>query len=241
MNNNAANSLLKSLEEPSPNTVIILVTSRVNQLLATIKSRCQLININTPNEEVALDWVNQQEIDSDHEVDNSYLFEISNGKPLKLLELTAEDIDSRSAFLNDLNSTINLQQSVTEVAKKWEKYDVEKLLNWQLSLLQISIKQSMSKLERKNISNQNNAETVTNNNNENTNNEEKTHKSRGVSFLSNLHPKISQEASNLTIHLTENECWQVYQSLLKQKQYIHTSVNSLMFVENMIMLWVKDK
>lgn len=35
------NALLKTLEEPSPGTVIILVTSREARLLATIRSRCQ--------------------------------------------------------------------------------------------------------------------------------------------------------------------------------------------------------
>ncbi len=36
----AANALLKILEEPPPNTVFVLVTSRIDQILDTIKSRC---------------------------------------------------------------------------------------------------------------------------------------------------------------------------------------------------------
>ncbi len=39
----ASNSLLKILEEPPPNTVIILTTSRLNSLLPTILGRCQKI------------------------------------------------------------------------------------------------------------------------------------------------------------------------------------------------------
>jgi DNA polymerase III subunit delta' len=43
MNDNAANALLKTLEEPPATSYIILVTSRPDGLLSTIRSRCQLI------------------------------------------------------------------------------------------------------------------------------------------------------------------------------------------------------
>ncbi|MBN2030373.1 hypothetical protein JW824_09030 [bacterium] len=47
----AANSLLKLLEEPPPNTLIILTTSLPGQLLNTIVSRCQMIRFDTLQEE----------------------------------------------------------------------------------------------------------------------------------------------------------------------------------------------
>jgi DNA polymerase-3 subunit delta' len=43
MSVNAANSLLKTLEEPPGNAIIILLTENANILLPTIRSRCQLI------------------------------------------------------------------------------------------------------------------------------------------------------------------------------------------------------
>ena len=43
MNTEASNSLLKTLEEPPADTVLILTTSRKDQLLPTIISRCQLV------------------------------------------------------------------------------------------------------------------------------------------------------------------------------------------------------
>ncbi len=43
MTEQAANSILKLLEEPPEKTVLILTTSRLNQLLPTIISRCQII------------------------------------------------------------------------------------------------------------------------------------------------------------------------------------------------------
>lgn len=46
MNTAAANALLKTLEEPSANNVLILITSRLQQLPPTIVSRCQQIRFN---------------------------------------------------------------------------------------------------------------------------------------------------------------------------------------------------
>lgn len=43
MTDEAANSLLKTLEESPPKTIFILITSSVNSLLPTIISRCQII------------------------------------------------------------------------------------------------------------------------------------------------------------------------------------------------------
>lgn len=46
MNRNAQNALLKILEEPPKNTLLILVTHRLGALIATIKSRAHLVNFN---------------------------------------------------------------------------------------------------------------------------------------------------------------------------------------------------
>ena len=43
MNNNAANALLKNLEEPPSRTLFILITHSIGRLLPTIRSRCQTI------------------------------------------------------------------------------------------------------------------------------------------------------------------------------------------------------
>ena len=44
MNRNAQNALLKILEEPPSNTVLILVAHRLGALIPTIKSRCRVLN-----------------------------------------------------------------------------------------------------------------------------------------------------------------------------------------------------
>lgn len=52
MNPQAANSMLKFLEEPVDNIIAILIVDNVNLLLSTIVSRCQLIKLNKKQFEV---------------------------------------------------------------------------------------------------------------------------------------------------------------------------------------------
>jgi DNA polymerase-3 subunit delta' len=57
MNANAANALLKSLEEPAADTHLILVGQRLHGLPATIRSRCQLLKLPLPPVEESLQWL----------------------------------------------------------------------------------------------------------------------------------------------------------------------------------------
>jgi DNA polymerase-3 subunit delta' len=56
LNTNAANALLKTLEEPPPNTHIILSTSSWGKLLPTVRSRCQRIELEQSTVQ-ALAWL----------------------------------------------------------------------------------------------------------------------------------------------------------------------------------------
>ena len=62
MNANAANALLKTLEEPSANMLIILVSHKPQQLLPTILSRCLALAVPTPSPEASAAWLQQQGI-----------------------------------------------------------------------------------------------------------------------------------------------------------------------------------
>jgi DNA polymerase-3 subunit delta' len=53
MNRNTANSLLKVLEEPSPSTLFLMVSSEPMRLLPTIRSRCQVVPVAVPSAKVA--------------------------------------------------------------------------------------------------------------------------------------------------------------------------------------------
>jgi DNA polymerase-3 subunit delta' len=57
MNANAANALLKGLEEPPGGAMFVLIAHRPARLLPTIRSRCVAIPVGIPNREVALQWL----------------------------------------------------------------------------------------------------------------------------------------------------------------------------------------
>jgi DNA polymerase-3 subunit delta' len=59
LNWNAANALLKTLEEPPAATLLILVALQPSRLPATLLSRCQRLRIRTPEREAALQWLRQ--------------------------------------------------------------------------------------------------------------------------------------------------------------------------------------
>jgi DNA polymerase-3 subunit delta' len=87
MNVNAANGLLKTLEEPRKNTLIILLAHNARSLPQTILSRCQSIHINPTYEQESAQWVSKHiDKDSRADFDALQLLESSHGVPYKALE-----------------------------------------------------------------------------------------------------------------------------------------------------------
>jgi DNA polymerase-3 subunit delta' len=87
MNVNAANGLLKTLEEPRKNTLIILLAHNARSLPQAILSRCQSIHINPTYEQESAQWVSKHiDKDSRTDFDALQLLESSHGVPYKALE-----------------------------------------------------------------------------------------------------------------------------------------------------------
>jgi DNA polymerase-3 subunit delta' len=59
----AANALLKTLEEPPPGTLIVLVSDRPARLLATLRSRCRLLALPLPSQDAAIAWLREQGVE----------------------------------------------------------------------------------------------------------------------------------------------------------------------------------
>ncbi|MBS0366600.1 MAG: DNA polymerase III subunit delta' [Proteobacteria bacterium] len=57
LNMHAANALLKTLEEPRPRTLLVLVATQPSRLPATVRSRCQRLRIGVPPRAQALQWL----------------------------------------------------------------------------------------------------------------------------------------------------------------------------------------
>ena len=62
LNTASANALLKTLEEPPPHTVLLLVCHRIDRLLPTILSRCRKFAMPMPDRPEALAWLQTQQV-----------------------------------------------------------------------------------------------------------------------------------------------------------------------------------
>lgn len=94
MNRNTANALLKTLEEPAPSTLFILVSDEPMRLLPTIRSRCQVVNVPLPSREAATALLAAAGVD-----DAERWLALAGGAPLLALELAQS---AQGAWLDDL-------------------------------------------------------------------------------------------------------------------------------------------
>ncbi|MBK9326908.1 MAG: DNA polymerase III subunit delta' [Hydrogenophilales bacterium] len=98
MNAAAANALLKTLEEPPPRVLLILVSHQPGRLLPTVISRCRQAAVSPPPREAALEWLRQAGVGSPEDV----LAE-AGGAPLTALCYADPERRSRlEAFLDEL-------------------------------------------------------------------------------------------------------------------------------------------
>jgi len=87
MNASAANALLKSLEEPSGDTVLILVSDNPARLPVTIRSRCQSVSVNQPDNNVVRDWLKKQSDAADEALETA--LQAAGHSPLMALQYLA--------------------------------------------------------------------------------------------------------------------------------------------------------
>ena len=117
MNPSAANALLKTLEEPSGSTVIILVSDQPSRLPATIRSRCQRIQINPPSHTEALNWMLGQGI-SASDAELSLVAMLDN--PGRAVQALGDDsLKLRSECSRDLLALRNHRGSALGIAEAW--------------------------------------------------------------------------------------------------------------------------
>lgn len=88
----AANALLKVLEEPPSPVIFILLSHNIERVLPTILSRCQQLRLSMPNQQQALVWLKDKDIDNALEM-LSYV----GGSPLQALA-ASQDQNNRHVY-----------------------------------------------------------------------------------------------------------------------------------------------
>lgn len=128
MNINAANSLLKTLEEPAPGSLLLLISAHPRRLPATVRSRCQQLNFHPPAVEEALPWLSPQLAGN---ADPALLLRLAQGAPLEALELGDPDRWQRRQQLFQLFcDMVAGRKGPLEQSSAWLGGDVAENLGW---------------------------------------------------------------------------------------------------------------
>ena len=122
---NAANSLLKTLEEPPGDALLILIADRIGKLPATIFSRCQRIDLAPPSEDVGLAWLNQVQPGSAW----ADALRVAGGAPIAALA-ALEALETSTLMARDLNALGRGAGAPIEIAARWNKIGAQFVLNW---------------------------------------------------------------------------------------------------------------
>jgi DNA polymerase-3 subunit delta' len=140
MNINATNALLKTLEEPPEETILVLVASRMDRLARTIISRCQRVRVVPPATAAALDWLAAQEARPDWEA----LLALSAGAPLKALELASAGVGDLAGDMYDALSRPGGSIDPLGLAEAWSKDRPASRLAWLEWWLETSLRRAFA-------------------------------------------------------------------------------------------------
>lgn len=126
LNSYSANSLLKTLEEPTAHSVLMLVTHRRAALLATIRSRCQRVAVAVPPPSQTQAWLAGRLPAGG---DAALLLRLAGGAPLAALALAeAGGLEQRGALWADLRRLARAEAEPLSLAESWLKNGVRQTL-----------------------------------------------------------------------------------------------------------------
>jgi DNA polymerase-3 subunit delta' len=125
LNSASANALLKTLEEPPPGTLFILVSHRPDRLLPTILSRCRKFPLSLPSTEDALAWLSDNEVS-----DAAQWLALHGGAPLAALMGAEDESANERELLLGLLAKPDAAHVLT-VAERLQKTPIPSLVAWQ--------------------------------------------------------------------------------------------------------------
>ena len=144
LSRDAADSLLKILEEPPKNTYFIITSHRAKQLSATIQSRCSEVFISNPSTKEIEDWLNKENTSNG---DLELALNLASGRPLKIKELLDDNIlDSRNGFISEISQLIKQGKNIISLSEEWPKNPKALILKleWMSNLMMDAIRYQMT-------------------------------------------------------------------------------------------------
>lgn len=127
MSPGAANALLKTLEEPAPETLLVLVAAQVERLPATIASRCQQLRVARPAAPLALEWLQSRE----RRPDWAQCLELAYGAPLRAMEIAENGGAALAREMSELVVALaGAGRDLVAEAERWTKGGAADRVRW---------------------------------------------------------------------------------------------------------------
>ena len=137
MNRHAASTLLKTLEEPPGDTVFILVSSNPSLLLATVRSRCQMLDFPVADHVVAVEWLRGRVPDPEAAL------ALSRGAPVRAVELYRGGVtELRSGLVRDLDALLAGGDPIT-IAARWKDLGRAAVSLWLIDIIEERLRESV--------------------------------------------------------------------------------------------------
>ncbi|WP_313459865.1 DNA polymerase III subunit delta' [Pseudomonas sp.] len=147
MNVNASNALLKSLEEPSGDTVLLLVSHQPSRLLPTIKSRCQQITCPQPGLTQSRAWLAAALPEQGTE-QHAQLLALAAGSPLRALSLHAQGVlEQRALVVEGVKKLLKQQASPSQLAEAWNGVPLLLIFDWFCDWAQLILRYQLTEDE----------------------------------------------------------------------------------------------
>jgi DNA polymerase III subunit delta' len=121
----AANSLLKTLEEPPGDALLVLIADSAGRLPATILSRCQRLNFAVPAADVSLAWLNRRKPAANW----AAALTAAGNAPLAAID-ALEALGETTAMGRDFAAVAERRASPVEVAARWARLEPQFVLGW---------------------------------------------------------------------------------------------------------------
>lgn len=130
MNISTANALLKTLEEPPGETVMILVSSNPARLPATIRSRCQSLNVRVPDRDAALEWLSAQAGSAGPD-QLALALQAAAGIPLRALRMLEDGgVEHYEELVSALEDLLAGRQTAAQAMATVADFDPDRLWSW---------------------------------------------------------------------------------------------------------------
>ena len=144
MNINAANALLKSLEEPAGDTVLLLISHQPSRLLPTIKSRCVQQACPLPARQQSLDWLAAKlpELSIERREE---LLALAADSPLAAVKLHGLGVlEMRAQVVEAVKKLHKQQSSPSQLAESWNALPLLLLFDWFCEWAHLILRYQMS-------------------------------------------------------------------------------------------------